>query len=161
MKPCPYNYSAIWLVAKELDSREDGLGDSLLSGDAAVLLDFLTEKGMALLADKEQVDTDLAVPHKCLWFHWLVQHVLENTKRDFDSNSRNWMPLSDFSSWLEEHMYSDLVIAELLQEDGGSMPNDVYNVSQVLLDNLTGLRDTYPAHWRLYPQIQKALVASR
>ena len=71
---CPYSNTTIQTVATELYLREMRAPPSLLSGDAAVLLDHLTDRGLNYLAPTEWLATN---HNGSLWFNWLVRNTLE------------------------------------------------------------------------------------
>lgn len=156
MKPCPYSYHAIYTVAHEIYLREQDFGETLLSGDAAVLLDFLIDKGCAVLASEEFVLEAVKKPG-VLWIHWIVQHTLEKIKHSWCPTYREWMPVHALGGWLENRMVIEENLQSALESYGDMMPDDLHNCTQMLLQETGPFRDSTFTHWRLYPSIAKAL----
>lgn len=94
--PCPYSLSAVLAVAGELRIRERGEPASLLSGDAGVLLDALTEffAGVWVRPDDERSKIGLQMP--------IYRVVMRKTKTFGECNY--WL----LSAWHQE-IYKDLM----------------------------------------------------
>ena len=72
----PYSVPVLDAVATELWHRQLSIGTpEYLSGDAGVLLDHLTERGLDQLANHHWIETHGQIEDR--WFHWLIEDLVE------------------------------------------------------------------------------------
>lgn len=173
----PYLVPVLDAVADELWFRQLGIGSpQLLSGDAGVLLDHLTEHGLNQLADFHWIETHGKIGDR--WFHWLIEDLVEEIWEYplvvAHTGGAVWQVRDEIQRTLSESNYSYLETASLdrLSRMIPTVPDPNYRQRLLILlsvghllqyQTLPGLGTQMMTYgyqyrrWLLYPILDKLL----